>query len=302
VEKNIFDLVVRRFLAVFGEPALKQSVNVNVGINGNIFCYSGARTLFEGWIRFYKPYVQVKDTVLPPLTEGQKVAVKRVSLNDLFTKPPARYNTRSLLEKMEKEEIGTKATRAATIQTLYDRKYISGADSLSVSNLGFEVIEVLSKYCASVVSSEFTRSLEEKMDAIQQGQQTKTCVLKDAVDTLKPVTSALKANEAAIGAQLAQSLQKVRLEERLIGTCPKCQDGKLVIVVSKKSGKRFVGCTNYFEGKCNTAYPLPQTGVIKPLTACKSCGAPVVYVLLKGRKPWRLCLNLNCPSKEAKKP
>ena len=303
VERNIFDLVVRRFLAVFAEPAVRQSVNVNVNINSNNFVLNGTRTLSEGWLRFYKPYAQLKDTVLPPLTEGQKVTVKHVRLNDLFTKPPARYNPRSLLEKMEREEIGTKATRATTIQTLYDRKYISGTENLTVSDLGFEVIEVLAKYCATVVSPELTRELEEKMNAIQQRQETKADVLQNAIDTLKPVTSALKENEAAIGAQLNQSLQKTRLEERIIGVCPKCHDGKLVIVYSKKSGKRFVGCTNYFEGKCNAAYPLPQSGAIKPLAStCKSCGSPIVAVLLGGKRLWRLCLNPSCPSKGAKSP
>ncbi len=80
---------------------------------------------------------------------------------------------------MEKEEIGTKATRAATIQTLYNRKYVNGINNLSVSDLGFEVIEVLLKYCPTVVSSEMTRSLEERMEAIQQGKETKQNVLQD---------------------------------------------------------------------------------------------------------------------------
>ena len=66
-------------------------------------------------------------------------------MKDNFTKPPARYNPRSLLIKMEKEEIGTKATRAAIIQTLYDRKYLEGTTNLFISELGFEVIEVLCK-------------------------------------------------------------------------------------------------------------------------------------------------------------
>jgi DNA topoisomerase-1 len=176
-----------------------------------------------------------------------------------------------------------------------------GADNLSVSDLGFEVIEVLSKYCATVVSPDFTRRLEERMNEIQQGQETKENVLQNAIATLKPITSALKENEGTIGTQLSQSLQKSRLEEKKIGDCPKCHEGKLVIVYSKKSGKRFVGCTNYFEGKCNAAYPLPQSGVIKPLAiACKSCCSPTVVVLLKGRKPWKLCLNPNCPSKGAR--
>ena len=201
-------MVVKRFLAVFGEPAIRQSINVTMSINGNLFHLNAARTLTEGWLRFYKPYVQLKEDTLPPLTEGQKVDVKRVILKDHFTKPPARYNPRSLLLKMEKEEIGTKATRAATIQTLYDRKYLNGTDSLVVSDLGFEVIEVLSKYCPTVVSPEMTRKLEEKMEAIQQGNETKQNVLQNAIETLKLVTSELKEKEAAIGAQLSQAIKK----------------------------------------------------------------------------------------------
>jgi DNA topoisomerase-1 len=299
-ERNIFDLIVKRFMAVFGEPAIRQSVKVTVGINGNPFYLTGIRTLSEGWLRFYKPYVQLKDVSLPPLTEGQKIGVKRVVLKDNFTKPPPRYNPRSLLLKMEKEEIGTKATRAATIQTLYDRKYLHGTDSLVVSDLGFEVIEVLAKYCPTVVSPELTRKLEEKMNEIQQGTETKENVLQNAIEILKPVTSELKENEAAIGAQLSQVLKKSRLEEKIVGACPKCPDGKLVILRSKKTGKRFVGCTNYFEGKCNAAFPLPQNGTVKPLgIVCKSCGWTTLRVWLKGKRPWKLCLNPNCSSKGA---
>ena len=297
-ERNILDLVVKRFLAVFGEPAIRQTINVTIGINGNPFHLNAMRTLTEGWLRLYAPYVQLKDTALPPLIEGQKVNVKKVILNDNFSKPPPRYNPRSLLLKMEKEEIGTKATRASTIQTLYDRKYVTGTASLFVSTLGFEVIEVLSKYCPVVVSPELTRKLEGEMDQIQQGDQTKQNVLQSATETLKLVTSELKEKKAAIGAQLSQPLQKNRLDERTIGECPKCPDGKLVIVRSKKTGKRFVGCTNYFEGKCNASFPLPQTGTVKSLSSvCKSCGSPIVAVYLKSRRPWRLCLNPKCPTK-----
>jgi DNA topoisomerase-1 len=71
---------------------------------------------------------------------------------------------------------------------------------------------------------------------------------------------------------------------------------------SKKTGKRFVGCTNYFEGKCNAAFPLPQTGAVKPLkSVCNSCGSPVVAVYLRGRRAWKLCLNPQCPLKGDRK-
>ncbi len=302
-ERNIFDLVVKRFLAVFGEPSVQQSINVKININGYFFLLDATRTLIEGWMRFYKPYIQSKEASLPALVEGQKVSVKQVKLKDNFTKPPTPYNPRSLLLKMEKEEIGTKATRAAIIQTLYDRKYLSGTTNLSISDLGFDVIEVLQNFCPTVVSSEMTRTLEKRMEAIQQGKENKQKVLQDTTETLKLVISELKEKEAEIGARLSKTLQQGRLDERTVGACTKCSDGKLVILRSKKSGKRFVGCTNYFEGKCTTTFPLPQTGTVKPLgTVCKSCGSPIVAVYQRGRYPWRLCLNINCPTKGESKP
>jgi len=297
-EKNVFDLIVKRFFSVFAEPAIRQSINVTISLNGNTFSFSATRTLVKGWFRFYKPYVQVKDDSLPPLTEGQIVSVQRVTLKEHFTQPPSRYNPRSLLLKMEKEEIGTKSTRAAIIQTLQERKYLKGADNFTVSDLGFEVTEVLEKYCSIVVSPEMTRALEEKMEAIQQGKETKQNVLQNTAETLKIITAELKDKEAAIGVQLSRAVQKAHLDERKIGSCTNCQGGKLVILHSRKTGKRFVGCTNYFEGKCTTAYPLPQTGIVKPLSgACRACGSPIVAVYSRGRKPWRLCLNIKCQSK-----
>jgi len=299
-ERNVYDLVVKRFLAVFGEPAIKQSVNVTVNINDYYFIYSDARTLSEGWMEYYRPYVHLTDVSLPPLNEGQKVQVKKITLKDYFTKPLPRYNPRSLLLKMEKEELGTKATRASTIQTLYDRKYLQGRESMVVTELGFEVIEVLRKYCPTVVSSKMTRMLEQKMNQIYQGQVTKEAVVEEAVEILKPVTLELKEKEAVIGARLSQAIQKLRLDERTIGKCPKCQSGKLVILRSKKTGKRFVGCTNYFEHKCDAAYPLPQKGSIKTSGVCKICGCPTICVFIGIKRPWCLCLNTNCPSKKEK--
>jgi DNA topoisomerase-1 len=297
-EKNVWNLVVRRFMAVFGDPAIRQSVKVTISVNGNKFQLDGSRTLEEGWLRFYKPYVRLEDMSLPPMENGQKVSVQRVFLEDKFTKPPSRYNPSSLLRRMEKEEIGTKATRAGIIQTLHARKYIR-EERIVVTDLGFEVVDVLKKYCPTVVSLKLTRNLEERMNEIQQGKETRKNVLQDTVEILKPVTKRLKENERIIGERLSQAVQKARLEERVIGACPVCKTGKLVILRSKKTGKRFVGCTNYFNGTCKTAFPLPQRGFVKPSgKACRSCGWFTVQVLLKGKRPWNLCFNPKCPLKK----
>jgi DNA topoisomerase-1 len=300
-QKNIWDLIVRRFMATFGEPAIRQTVKVTININGNQFHLRGRQTLEEGWLRFCKPYTRSEDASLPPIKEGQIVNVERVVSEDKFTKPPPRYNPSSLLRKMEKEEIGTKATRAGIIQTLYDRKYIR-EEGIVVTDLGFEVIAVLKKYCPTVVSPELTRKLEERMNEIQQRKETRENVLRSAIEILKPVIEKLKEKERIIGAQLSQALKKSRLGERIIGACPICKNGKLAILQSRKTGKRFVGCTNYFEGKCKTAFPLPQRGFLKPVgNVCRGCGWPTVRIWLREKRPWNLCFNPKCPLKEGKR-
>jgi DNA topoisomerase-1 len=231
------------------------------------------------------------------LNEGKTVNVKRVFLNLHFTQSPARFNPSSLLMKMEKEQIGTKATRATTIQTLFNRKYLSGAANFAVTNIGFKVTEVLSKYCPTIISPELTRNLEQEMEAIQQGTQTKQTVLQTATATLSIVTTMLKEKEEKIGTELNLAVQQLKMKERCVGVCPKCNNGELVILRSKKSGKRFVGCTNYFENKCNNAFPLPQKGIIRPLRQCKFCGYPIIAVYGRGKKPWKFCINQDCPTK-----
>lgn len=300
-EKNVFDLIVKRFFAVFGEPAVRQSEKAAFNINGRIFVNSNQRTLVDGWLQFYKPYAHLSDTLLPSFVEGQEVFAKKINVQENFTKPPPRYNPRSLLVKMEKEELGTKATRAGIMQTLFNRKYISSERSMIVTELGFEVIEVLRKYSSAVISSELTRELEGKMSEIQSGKKTKDVVLAQAIEIIKPITKELKENEAKIGLILSQALKNSKPEEKISVNCPVCFEGKLVILRSKKSGKRFVGCTNYFEKKCNAAFPLPQNGLVKLLrTSCKSCNGPTARVLIKAKQPWNLCLDPNCPSKRKK--
>jgi len=299
-ERNIWDLVVRRFMAVFGEPAIRQSIKVCINVNGHRFYLRGRQTLREGWLRFYGPYVRSEEVLLPPIEEGQAINIKKVILEDKFTKPPSRYNPSGLLKKMEEAEIGTKATRAGIIQTFYDRKYVRD-ERMIVTDLGFEVLEVLKKYCPTVVSMKLTKELEEKMNKIQINGEKRENVLLDAVEILKPVAEELKGKEKIIGEQLSNAIKRARLEEGTIGICPICNTGKLVMIYSRRTGKRFVGCTNYFKGLCKASFPLPQKGTVRPLgTNCRGCGWPTVQVRIKGRRPWTLCFNPKCPLKEEK--
>jgi len=300
-EKKLWDLVVRRFMAAFGESALKQSMRVCIIINGHRFYLRGRQILKEGWMRFYEPYVRAEEVQLPTLKEGEKVPLKKVFREDKFTSPSPRYNPSSLLKKMEEEGIGTKATRADIIDTLYNRKYIA-EERIAVTDLGFDVTDVLSKQCPGVISVDFTRELEEKMEQIQNNSGKKEEVIIEAVDQLKPLLEEFKEREEKIGEALSQAIKRARMQERIIGDCPNCRTGKLMILYSRKTRKRFIGCTNYFKGLCKISFPLPQKGTVKPMGKnCRGCEWPLVQVRIGGRRPWMLCFNPKCPLKEERR-
>ncbi len=290
LERNLWDLVIRRFMAAFAELSIRQVITATVAIGNNRFRMTGTRTLEQGWMRFYEPYAKKQECQLLDMREGDRVPIKRIILNSRFTNPPPRYNSSSLLKKMERTEIGTKATRADIIQTIYERKYITN-EKITMTDLGLEVLNTLEKYCPLVVSVKFTRELEQEMDNIQSRQERREIVLTHMIEILKPILEKLKENEKAIGERLSQAIEKSRIEERTLGACPTCKTGKLVIIHSRKTGKRFVGCTNYFKGTCNISSPLPQRGNLKPLSkSCPNCGWPMIQVRLR-EKAWKLCVN-----------
>jgi DNA topoisomerase-1 len=294
-ERKLWDLIVRRFLSVFGEPALKQNAKVCIVVDGHCFYLRGRQVLKEGWMQFYKPYLRGEEVLLPPLREGELVKLAQVTREDKFTTPPPRYNRSSLLRKMEEEGIGTKATRADIIETLYDRKYIA-EERISVTDLGFDITAILAKHCPTMVSVEFTRDLEEKMERIQSQSENREKVLAEAIQTLKPMLDTFKENEQKIGETLAEAIRKTKMQERVLGNCPNCGTGKLMILYSRKTKKRFIGCTNYFQNICKTSFPLPQRGAVKPLGKnCRACGWPVLQVRIYRRRPWMLCFNPQCP-------
>ncbi|MBS7627659.1 DNA topoisomerase I [Candidatus Bathyarchaeota archaeon] len=296
-EKKLYDLIVKRFMATFAEESLRESLRVEIENSGYKFFLQGSRILEEGWLRFYRPYVKGEEKILPPLKVGQEVLFIKVEALEKFTEPPPRFNPSSLLRLMEDWQIGTKATRAEIIDTLYKRNYVRD-ERMAATELGFDVDEVLGKFSPAIISVDMTRELESRMDAIEKGLETREKVLAEAIDRIKPVLEELKARERELGEQLSLIVRKVLQQQRSVGACPVCGTGTLFILRSRRTGKRFVGCSNFFKGLCKASFPLPQRGTIKPTgDACQGCGWPTLGVKALGRRPWILCLNPSCPKK-----
>ena len=95
---------------------------------------------------------------------------------------------------------------------------------------------------------------------------------------------------------LQEQVQNLRQRQRILGACPACQKGELIITRSTSTKKRFVGCTGYFKKLCSWSAPIPQAGTAVPAkTICKHCGYPMVTIKRRGKRPYTLCPNwLHC--------
>jgi DNA topoisomerase-1 len=294
-QRKIYDLIVRRFLATFADEALRESVNVVLDVNGNKFKITGKRTIEPGWTKFYEPYLAFEEQILPELKIGQILKILKIDLLAKETQPPPRYTQGSIIKELEKRNLGTKATRAEILQTLYDRRYILGK-SIQVTSLGEVVTKTLKEFCPRILSEELTRHFEEEMDKVFNGKKKREKVVEEAKKFLTDILEDFKKNEEKIGKKLLEGLTEARKEERRIGVCPNC-GGELRIIFSRKTAKRFVGCSNY--PKCKTGFPIPLSGQITALNKnCEICGLPMIQVWRKGKRPFRMCINPKCESKE----
>jgi DNA topoisomerase-1 len=307
-EGKIYDLIVNRYFATFGKHAITENTRVEFLINGEIFFITGKTTIDSGWITLSGNYYKSKDQELPKFKQNERYPVieARYSLN--YTKPKARFNQSSLLRKMEDTGIGTKATRSEIIKSLVDRKFLVG-DPLSITPVGETIIDVLQKYSSQVLSIDLSRKLEEMGDLVEQAANDLANIgtgfqLSDAIvqgiTYLHQMLEDIQENERGVGQLISENLNSQRKEAKNLGLCMVCKKGTLRILHSQTSGKRFVGCSLFFENNgCSVTYPLPQNGRLEPLAKkCTADGFPQIRHYRVRKKPWVLCLNPECPKRE----
>jgi DNA topoisomerase-1 len=253
---------------------------------------------------FYKPYITLEHNELPELKQREKVKNQGIKTEEKFTQPPHRYNQASLLAKMEQEQIGTKATRADIIATLFKRNYITIAkrEGIEVTDLGFAVIDSMKTFVPAIVSIDLTRTMEAQLESVEQGRMDNSLVIEQAVDMLIESLSEFMEKESDIGTKIADAASysnMVQAPVRMLGPCPICKNGQLRIIHSRTTKKRFVGCSNYANG-CKASAPLPQKGNIRLSgKVCTVCSWPVIGIIFsKESKQWKVCINSQCSSKK----
>jgi DNA topoisomerase-1 len=219
-----------------------------------IFRASYTRRVFDGYRRIY-PALNGEDNgkELPPLEVGEELTAEEFTPEQHFTKPPARYNTATLVKTLEELGIGRPSTYAPTISTILERGYITReGQSFRPTELGRKVNQLLVERFADIIDSGFTARMEDNLDAIQAGE-------KDWVESIREFYEPFKAD----------------LKKALDMVCPKC--GGEIAIRNGRFGA-FFACTHYPDCDWRTSIS-PRSPSEEPTPIdenCPQCGEKLV--------------------------
>ena len=247
-ERNIYDLVVRRFLAVLMDPYEYEEIRLTMTIGGETFAAKGRRVISQGWKAAYNRSFQLEEEEdeqtqnLPELSQGQKLKVESVALKPGKTSPPARYTEATLLSAMEHpsaqvsdqnlsrilEEtsgLGTPATRADIIEKLFSTFYVERrGKELVPTSKGMQLVELAPE---ELRSAALTAKWEDQLADIAKGKVRDT----EFVDQMRKYATELVTEVKA-------SNQTYRHDNQTRTPCPDC--GKYLLRVKGKRGEMLV--------------------------------------------------------------
>ncbi|PKM92319.1 MAG: hypothetical protein CVU81_01125 [Euryarchaeota archaeon HGW-Euryarchaeota-1] len=286
-------MIVKRFLSTFGKPAIRESAKAVAQIENYKFSLTLYYTKKQGWLELYEPYSNIKeDKEHITFENGELVVVREAILEEKQTEPPKRYSQASLVKELEKKGLGTKATRAEIVKTLYSRKYVENPSQIHATKLGIAVEKVLEAHIPMLIDEAMTAELQQKLEDIQLDKISDAELLEAAKLYIAKAIREFSLHKSEVGKELKDQLYEARQEATTFGKC-KC-GGDLVLKQSKFG--QFVGCSKYPE--CKHTSSLPQHALIqKSDKLCEKCGSPVVNVIQKGKRPFTRCLNFDCETR-----
>jgi DNA topoisomerase-1 len=183
-EASLYDLIWKRTVASQMADAKGVSVSVRLGATASsgedaVFGASGRTITFPGFLRAYvqgsdDPDSELDDRekILPPLEEGDALAVERLEPTGHETRPPARYTEASLVQKLEELGVGRPSTYASIMTTLQDRGYVFKKGSALVPTFtAFGVVGLLESHFPNLIDYEFTAEMESDLDRIAGGEE-----------------------------------------------------------------------------------------------------------------------------------
>ncbi|NDY95888.1 DNA topoisomerase I [Wenzhouxiangella limi] len=216
---RLYELIWNRAVASQMIPAVYDTVSAEFEVGDHTFRASGSTLIEPGFLAVYQDAQAAQDNRLPPLEEGDKIALAAVRPEQHFTEPPPRYSEASLVKALEDHGIGRPSTYASIIQTLKDREYVDLENRrFTPTATGRVVSNFLSNHFERYVDYDFTAKLEDELDAISRGEHDWVPLLEEF---WQPFIDRVHEKDETVSRQEAQ-------QARELGTDPKT--GKPVIV------------------------------------------------------------------------
>ena len=257
---NVYKLIYDRFVASQMAEARYNSMQVEATNSGYVFKASGKAMLFAG---FTAAYQQAQSTeteeeesgkLLPPLEQGDALALVSLSTEQKFTRPPLRYTDASLVKTMDEKGIGRPSTYASIISVLTKRKYVEKEGKhMKPTDVAYKITDMLVHYFEDIMDVGFTAKMEEDLDKIEEGGVDWHAIIADFYPNF-----AEKLRTAACDG-----------DEQTDVLCEKC--GSPMIRRTGKYGK-YLACSNY--PKCSNIVSETETEISD--VRCPKCGANMV--------------------------
>ena len=293
---KLYSLIYIRTLASLMSDAKYNATSVDLENNGYIFKTSGQVYTFDGYLKVYKDYKDIKDIVLPDFANYKSKVIVANSVKSLqhFTEPKPRFTEASLIKEMEKNGIGRPSTYATIIDKLKDEYVVIKEKKFVPTEIGMEVNDKLQESFSDIFNVKYTASMESNLDDIAENKinwvkivdkffkdfepkyqtalkNVEKVAPKETGDNCPVCGSALVVRKGKYGEFVACSnyptckyIKKEEKELKEICDCPKC--GHKIVERKTKKGKIFYGCNNY--PKCKEAYWDKPVG-----ERCPECGS-----------------------------
>ncbi|MFL1661611.1 DNA topoisomerase III [Bacillus cereus] len=250
-ERKIYDLVVKRFLAVLFPAFEYEQLTLRTKVGNETFIARGKTILHAGWKEVYENRFEdddvtddVKEQILPHIEKGDTLTVKLLMQTSGQTKAPARFNEATLLSAMENPTkymdtqnkqladtlkstggLGTVATRADIIDKLFNSFLIEkrGKD-IHITSKGRQLLDLVPE---ELKSPTLTGKWEQKLEAIAKGKLKKEVFISEMKNYTKEIVSEIKSSD-----------KKYKHDNISTKSCPDC--GKPMLEVNGKKGKMLV--------------------------------------------------------------
>ncbi len=254
---KLYRLIWNRFMASQMTPAEAEIVQAVLTCGEHNFVARGRQVLFLGSQKVYAGQEE-KDTLLPPLQEGDCFEAIKVEGEQHFTAPRPRFTEASLVKELEDKDIGRPSTYAPIVSTLQDRKYIKKeSKSLVPTDLGMTVHAMMTEYFKDIVDVDFTAAMEDRLDDIESKEVEWKQLVRDFYGPFKKELDYADEN-----------IEKVVFEDTPTDEiCETC--GKPMVIKHGRFGE-FIACSGFPE--CKNTRPL----VKKIQVLCPDCGKDLV--------------------------